>query len=213
MPIACSGAGGEGGVMTRLILGLAAVALLWFVATDSGAQPQKREGAAGAPPAGWAQQVKGYGQTVADAKEDAFAKALKRVTESLKNHNPPLVAWQPDQPYVRTHLIEGPPEGEQGEDVKLNVGVVKEWIVTLREPSKTVWSDMVARNQIQQREEWSIERQTLAGYVLAALTGVLALIWGYLRLDEWTGGTITRSLRIGAVALALLAGLVWWMSM
>lgn len=194
--------------MTRLLLGLAAVVGLWFVATDTTAQPQPAKGARVRPLVGWPRTVDGLGATEKEAQQDAQSKAVKRVNECLKAQDAPLNAWQADEEYVRKHVLDGP--GQAGDDIKLDVGPrMKVWIQPLREPDL---SDLMARSQVAQRQSLSVERQTLAGYALAALSALLAVAWGYLRLDEWTGGRISSWLRIGAIALIIVAALAWWIS-
>jgi hypothetical protein len=193
--------------MTRLLLVLAAGALFWLLARDSGAQPPPQ--ALKAPPvlAGWPREVKGYGKTEDEARRSALHEAVEDVTRCLKIQDPPLTAWQPDEEYVRTHLLA---HGEPGADFKLGGVVRKVWVQTLVQSPD--FGKMVLLNQAAERRELSVERQTLAGYGLAALSALLATAWGYLRLDEWTGGRFTRWLSLGAATLLVIAGLGWWLS-
>jgi hypothetical protein len=194
--------------MTRLLLGIAAVLALWFIATDTSAQPQPHKGGKVHQLAGWPRTVDGIGKTEKEAQQDAVHNAVRRINECLKAQDPPLAAWEADEEYVRKHVLDG--RGQAGEDVKLNVGPAhKVWIQPLREADVP---DIVARNHVAERHVLSSERQTIAGYALAALSGLLALMWGYLRVDEWTEGRISKWLRIGAVAVAVIAALAWWMS-
>ncbi len=195
--------------MMRVLLAFAAGALVWFIATDTGAQHNLPNAPEARPPAGWPRVVKGYGHTVEDAKRNAVKTAAERVTALLRSQNPPLEAWQPDEEYVSTHLRNG--DGQQGDDVKLDVGVVKEWIQPLNDAPKN-WNEMVQLNQLAQRRVLSVERQTAAAYGLAILTALLATGWGYLRLDEWTSGRFSKWLGIGAAALLAVSGLAWWLS-
>jgi len=71
------------------------------------------------------------------------------------------------------------------------------------------FDEMVQLNKAAQRRELSAERQTMTGYVLATLTALLTLGWGYLRLDGWTNGRFTRWVCVLAAAIVGLAGLGW----
>jgi hypothetical protein len=191
--------------MFRVILGLAAAGVLWFVASDGGAQPQPPKAGKANAPVGWLTEVKGYGETIEDARKNALKSAVERVKGFLRAQDPPLEAWQPDEEYVRTHLLEG--AGQPGADVKLEVGLVKVWVQPLRDAPN--WTEMVQLNQAAQRRVLSAERQTTAGFALAALTALLATAWGYFRLDEWTGGRFSKWLLIGAIALLSMTGTGW----
>jgi hypothetical protein len=190
--------------MTRIILGLAAVSVIWFIATDTGAQ---QVGNGGKPEAiGWPREAKGYGKTVDSARRNAVQAAVRDVTAFLRNQEPPIEAWQPDEAFVRSHLLQG--DGQPGEDVKLpDLGAVKTWIQPLQESPPM--SDMVRLNHAAERQQLSIERQRTAGYGLATLTAMLAAGWAYLRVDESTGGRFSKWIGIGAAALVGLAGLAW----
>jgi hypothetical protein len=196
--------------MIRTFLALAAtLALLWCVAGDSGAQPKAANVGKAEPPVGWPREVRGYGKTLDDAKENALKQAVIRIKVCLESQNPPLDAWHPDKNYVRDYLLDGP--GRAGEeDVPLldNADVkAKVWIQPIRQSPK--WGEIVHLNQAAQRRELSAHRQTLAGYAVAILTALLTIAWGYLRVDEWTQGRITRWLQIGAVTLLVLGGAAW----
>ncbi len=197
--------------MFRFFLGvIVAVGLLWCVsASDSGAQP--RPAVQGKPmvPIGWPREVKGYGKTADEAKKNALQHAVERVAACLRIQEPPLTAWQPDEEYLRKHLLAGP--GQQGDDVKLVDGVnAKVWVLTLRESPD--FGTMVKLNQAARRSELASERQSMAGNVLFGLSALLALGWGYIRLDEWTKGRFSKWLQIGAVGSLVLTGLAWWLS-
>jgi hypothetical protein len=196
--------------MTRVFLALAAISVLWVSTTGTQAQPrrQKAEKAIHVP-AGWPREVTGYGQTKDEARKDAVKQAAESVTAFLQRQDPPLDAWQPDEEYVRTHLLEG--EGREGDQLRVADGVVRAtWIQPLKRTPD--WNAMVQLNQSAQRHHLAVERQTTAGIGLAALTALLATGWGYLRVDEWTRGRFSKWLRIGAVTLIALTGAAWLVS-
>jgi hypothetical protein len=194
--------------MTRILLAVAAASMLWFTTGHSGAQPPAHALKPHPALAGWPREAKGYGKTVDDAKVDAMKEAVKQVARCLKTQDPPLTAWQPDEEFVRNHLLQG--QGELDNDFKLGGEVRKVWVFTLVQSPDV--GKMVQLNQTAQRRELSMERQTMAGYGLAGLCLLLVTGWGYLRLDEWTAGRFSKWLGIGAVALVGLTGFGWWLS-
>ena len=193
--------------MNRLLLGSAAIVGLWLIATDTGAQPQPQRGLKHGL-VNWPHMVTGVGPTEKEAQQNAVSKAVTAVNQWLAVQDAPLSAWQVDEEYVRERLLD---PGHAGDDVPpLKDGTpVKVWEQPLRDPDV---SDLVVRSQRAQRAALSSERQTIAGYGLAALSMLLAVAWGYLRLDEWTGGRISTWLRVGAIAVIVAAALAWWMS-
>ncbi len=113
-----------------------------------------------------------------------------------------------DEDYVRKHVLDGP--GQAGADIDIKVGPrMKAWVQPLHEADV---ADLFARSQVAQRHTLANERQTIAGFVLAALSVLLAVAWGYLRLDEWTGGRVSSWLRIGAIGLVIAAAVAWWIA-
>jgi hypothetical protein len=191
--------------MMRTIMLAALIGLLWCFTGDSEAQPGPQNGG---KPQGfvlWPREVSGYRKSVEGAEKDAIEKALARLVDCLKSQDPPLESWHPDEAYLKKNLLDGP--GEQGKDFELDGVKWKAWVVTFKDSPN--WSEMIQLNQTAQRREISAERQTMAGYVLAVLTALLALGWGYLRLDGWTNGRFTRWVCVLAAAIVGLAGLGW----
>jgi hypothetical protein len=197
--------------MMRAILGVAAlIGLFGFLAHVSNAQNVPQFAGKPQGPVGWPREAKGYGATVEKAQESALTHAAQRITACLQSQDPPLDAWQPDELYVKKHLLKG--AGEQGEDFALvdNGPKVKTWIVHFQEPTK--WNDMVHINQAKVRGQSATDRQSTAAMGLAGLTALLVVGWGYLRIDDWTRGRFTRWLAIGAVTLLGASGAVWWLN-
>jgi hypothetical protein len=191
--------------MIRFFLGLAALAVLWFVAGNSVAQPQPPKAGKANAPAGWPHEVKGYGKTVEDARHHAVLQAVERVTGFLDVQK--LEAWKPDEEYIRKHVLDG--DGQPGADIKLEGVDVKVWVQPLKDPN---WNEMVQLNTVAQRHQVSAERQGMAGAGLAALSALLLTGWGYFRLDELTKGRMSKWLSIGAAAILLLTGGLWLLS-
>jgi hypothetical protein len=197
--------------MMRAISGFAALlSLFGFLASIASAQPAPQAAARPQGPVGWPREVKGYGTTVELAQKSAMEHAVQRVAACLESQDPPLSAWHPDASYVKKNLLKG--AGEQGDDFAIvdNGPKVKTWILTFQEPAK--WHEMVQFNQVEVRRHSAAERQSTAAFGLAGVTALLAVGWGYLRVDEWTKGRFSRWLAIGAVTLLGASGAVWWMS-
>jgi hypothetical protein len=198
-------------MMRSILAFIALIALLSFMGTVSRAQPQPQPAGKPQGPVGWPREVKGYGTTVEQAEKSAMEHAVQRVAMCLQSQDPPLEAWHPDADYVKKHLLK-PGPGEAGEDFAIvdNGPKVKTWVLTFKESPN--WADMVQLNQAEQRLVSAADRQSMAGFGLAALTALLATGWGYLRIDEWTKGRFTRWLAIGAATLLGASGAVWWMN-
>jgi hypothetical protein len=198
--------------MMRVTLALAAtIALLWCVSGQSGAQPGLANPGKQHGPPGWPRDVPGYGASEENAKKNAVERAVAQVAESLKKWDPPLEAWQPSEDYLRKHMLDG--EGRRGPEVHVGPAEddkAKQWIVSVRETQD--WAAIIQLNQTAQRRELAVGRQATAGYTVAALAALLAVAWGYLRLDDWSHGRFSKWLRIGAVAALAVTALVWWMS-
>lgn len=194
--------------MVRTIVGFAAlVCLFGFLASVSNAQNAPQAAGKQQGPIGWPREAKGLANvtlnTVEQAQKDAMEDAVHRVAICMQNQNPPLLAWYPDETYVKKHLLKG--AGEQGDDFALAVNglKVKTWILHFQEP--TNWNEMVRRHS-------ATERQSTAAMGLAGVTALLMVGWGYLRVDEWTKGRFSRWLAIGAVALLGASSAIWWMT-
>jgi hypothetical protein len=190
--------------MMRVLLVLGAFGVLWCTTTGTQAQPRRHKAEKVAVvPAGWPTEVKGYGLTNEEAKKDAVRQATETVAKFMLLQDPSMDAWQPDEEYVRTHLLEG--DGREGDEVKLAAGVVRAtWIQPLKKTPN--WNELVQLNQTAHRHQLAVERQTYAALGLAALTALLATGWGYLRIDEWTRGRFSKVLRIGAVVVIAITG-------
>src|SRR5438477_7823673 len=79
----------------------------------------------------WPSEVKGYGRTVEEAKNDAVRELMEQVNAMLGRHQPPLVAWRPTREFTKHHLIGG--DGRAGpDDVQELIGPVKSWIYPVR---------------------------------------------------------------------------------
>ena len=191
--------------MMRTLMLLAVVGMLWFASGDSTAQPAPQNDGKPKGFKAWPRSVKGYGETVEKAEKDAHRLAVEHVVGCLKNQDPPIESWLPDDAYVKTHLLDGP--GDQGKDFEEGAFKAKTWVLTFKESPNL--DEMVQLNKAAQRRELSAERQTMTGYVLATLTALLTLGWGYLRLDGWTNGRFTRWVCVLAAAIVGLAGLGW----
>jgi hypothetical protein len=166
--------------------------------------------------------VAGYGQTRELAEKDALAKAVKKVTDYLRNQKPP-VAWTPSSEFVRAHLVRGEAERDEDKDQKLEKEepgkeplVAQCWVlhVSLTQADRDVIARLDADYRQEQRRQeraaLSGERMLFLGRALVGLVAGLLALLAYLRLDEWTKGYYTRPLAVAAFGLAAFIALAVW---
>jgi hypothetical protein len=166
--------------------------------------PHAFEGAAAAAdsPKAAPWKVVGYGRKIEDAEQDALEKAHKEVTDYLAGQNPP-VEWRPSSEYVSRNLVkhreeEGPEQREIGPVYK----------VTLTVDVGSHLQDIMKHDRHHRMEV----RQLLLAKVLGGLVVLFAIAALYFRLEEYTKGYYTLSLRLAALVLAALTGAgVWWL--
>ena len=163
------------------------LAVVWLVTSQAGAEP-----APNAPPV--RQEIKGYGPTLAVAKQNAIREASQHLVKHLRGQDPPLTHFSPSESFVQQHLLDGP--GRQDADIDLEkLGPAKTWVVTLKLPG-----DMTLANWDRQaeREARAEQRLSQALHLVAALFVMLAVSVGYVRLDDWTRSRYTAWLRAPA---------------
>jgi hypothetical protein len=128
-----------------------------------------------------------------EAEEQALRRACDEVQRYLSQQSPPLT-WTPSVAYVRKHLVAGPVKRLEGEDqpIKVEGGEfqAQRWALPVAITEKQ-YQDMARLD----REARGGERMLLAGQVLGGALLLLAVVLGFLRLDEWAGGAYTRRLR------------------
>ena len=62
-----------------------------------------------------------------------MAEAVRQVTEYLRQVQPPLLEWKPDEKYLAEKLLNGP--GSPGPDVNIdNPQKAKSWVLRLKSP-------------------------------------------------------------------------------
>lgn len=206
--------------MMRVILaGFWGLVIFWLLATDAGAQPGRKavikardtqKVRTGTLPI----EVKGYGLTVDKAKADALEQARRELVKHLRGLEPPVRWWTPSVGFVQKYLLQG--EGQPGPDVEVeNVGPTKTWLLKVVPPDGATMQrlDRQAREEAEREERAGRmeERMGLAAKVMAALVALLALAYGYIRLDELTRGVYTRWLRLALVSILAAAGAGLWL--
>jgi hypothetical protein len=185
-----------------------ALVIFCFLTSPLAAQPGQGNNAP-SPEAGsrrhWDSEVKGYGLTVDDAKKEALKHLVEEMTAFLSNQDPPLVAWRPSIDYVKRNVImDG---GTPGPDVPIeNIGASKCWIYSVRTLDLAA---LRALDQEAQRAERRQERVILASQFFGGFALILAVLTGYLRVDEWTRGRYRRWLQMASVAILVLVGAGW----
>jgi hypothetical protein len=159
-------------------------------------------GAARAVSTGPTWAVKGYGETIDDARERALEKARDSVEEYLER-NHPAIGWRPT---IRRLLKEGVvkvDDPKQGDFAELK-GYEATAHVDLRDANLGKLQVVVDEAREQAQEHTIFWRHLLLGRILAALVALFLIVGGYLRLEEMTRGYYTTLLRVGAGAVMLL---------
>ena len=148
----------------------------------------------------WA--VKGYGETVNDARDRALEKARDSVVEHLVNQYP-SIGWKPT---IQRLLAEGIVKVDEPTPSKLVelTGYEATAHVDLKDANLGKLQTEVDQAREQAQENIVFGRHVLAGCILAALVALSLIISGYLRLEELTRGYFTTLLRVGAGAMLLL---------
>jgi hypothetical protein len=143
------------------------------------------------------EEFKGYGVTVTLAQNDAVREACRWLEENGG------LGWSPDPQYLRDHnMIRFVGEPEEKEiDAAGKVKVVKAELEISTQQARDI--------QKQAQHERMKSRQGLSLLVVIGVVCFLAVVGGYLRLEEATKGYYTRLLRVAAVVvlLVIIAGL------
>jgi hypothetical protein len=150
--------------------------------------------------------VEGWGEDEEQSWDHASEKVKARVDRYLRREVPGL-EWYPSADYIRKHLVKESPERRQNRDENLDGRYLKCW-AWKAEVSPRDWRDILHHD----RELRAEGRMLVLGKILAGLVALLAVVAGYIRLDEWTKGYYTGWLRLGAVGLLAAAGTgLWWL--
>ena len=183
--------------------------LICFVAAPMAAHPGEGDSAplsAKSSNTSWPTQVPGYGLTTEEAKNDALQAIVDKLAAALRHQDPPLLAWQPTTTYVKRHVIRD--KGHAEEDfVEDGVRPRKTWIYPVKPLDRPA---LGALDQEAQRLARRGERDALGNHVFGAVALILAVLMGYLRLDDWTGGRYRGRLQMAGGAILVVAGIVLW---
>jgi hypothetical protein len=146
--------------------------------------------------------VDSWGENQGEAKAYAIKKALPLVEHYLRSQVPGL-EWQPPRAYIERAFFQKKPERVESKDVEDGDGRMKcwRWTVAIR---RSTWQDILRRDA----EQRVAHRMGFLGLILAAVLAFLAVVAGYIRLDDWTKGYYTGWLLTGAVSGLALAGAV-----
>jgi hypothetical protein len=152
------------------------------------------------------ERVKGvkFRADVDEAKEEVLSEARNRVLVYLKRQNPP-VDWEPTVDYIRDYLVKEWSEDKKDPPKEMEeVGPLHRYNL-LVEVSPDDYSQILQ----QERHEHMKWRLLPLAKGLGVLVALLALVAGYIRVDEWTKGYYTGWLRVAAVGVlaAVIAGL------
>jgi hypothetical protein len=161
----------------------------------------------GQVPAGFPRKVVGRGLDQESAKEDAYLKAQKQIADWLRGLGPPLTNWQPSLEYIR----QLPATGARGPEMALSDGTTSEtWILTLSVPQPWEIEHWYKEAQDAENAVRARERIILLGKSLVGVVALLAIVAGYLRLDDWTLRRYSRWLQLGGATLVFFALVSWW---
>jgi hypothetical protein len=154
----------------------------------------------------WSTSVHGVGPTARAARTDA--EAIDRACQELAGYlkqNHPEIDWLPGADYLeRAKMLQvvGEPEAKQSDragpyfEATIEVSVNREQLRELREVAR--------QHRVQHRHH-------LAALTLVALSVLLAVAFGYLKLEEMTRGFYTNLLRAVAVGVLVLTGAGLWL--
>jgi hypothetical protein len=143
------------------------------------------------------EDFKGYGLTPKDAESDA----LRNACDWLAEHSG--LGWTPTPEFLREKgmINFDKPTEEEFKVAKDFADGGKMKVVKMR---LTVTADQAREIQKQARQERMQSRQWLALLGLGGMACLLAVVGGYLRLEEATKGYYTRRLRLTAIGIVLL---------
>jgi hypothetical protein len=147
----------------------------------------------------WQKSIEGRGDNEESAKRDALREAAK-LAEGLRQQQKPFFdVFAINEENVGRFLQ--PESSKAGDDLKIKLGekeeIFKTWVINLRTDT-----DRTLRAE---------ERSVLAGCVTAFLALVVAIGFGYVRIDEYTRQRYTTILRIaGAGILAVVLAGAWF---
>lgn len=166
--------------MMRVIMAMWwTLAVLWLVTHPL--EVQSKPGKAAQTPPGWPEQVTGYGDSVALAKEDAVRQAGEELVKFLRVKGKLPRGWEVSENYIKKNVLDG--AGQKGDDAELAPNLVKKtWIVKLKPPDFAKIAQIEERMQREVRVE---ERLSLGGYFIAAALVCLGGTSALLSAREW----------------------------
>jgi hypothetical protein len=120
--------------------------------------------------------------------------------------NLPELEWQPGKEYVSKHILKDPPKRRRSKEKAAEETDLQCWEWAL-EIAPGDWNDILWKD----REARIQQRMGLLGKILAGLVALLAVVAGYIRLDDWTKGYYTGWLRLaaGGILAVVVTGLFW----
>jgi hypothetical protein len=164
-------------------------------------------------------QVLGRGRTLEEAEKDALEKTRKLLEAFLLRQDPPFV-WTTPKTELIKNMVVGTKRLEK-EDVEISNQLEKvkmlcwEWTVQISPSQLQEMRREDARYRVelarQQRQERAEERMIVLGKFTGWTVLALAGVFLYLRLDQWTQGTLRGWLRVALVGLLGSSGIGWWL--
>jgi hypothetical protein len=147
------------------------------------------------------EKFEGFGKTVKEAENDALRQGCDWLVKKCD------LAYPPDSQYLRDNLVQFRDMGTKEFDPPVGVMKVVRMQLSVRPDQQAEMRKQADKHAQQQRMK---ERQKLSLLVLLGAVGLLAVVGGYLRLEEATKGYCTRLLRVLAATavLGILSGLL-----
>jgi hypothetical protein len=153
--------------------------------------------------------VTAVGQTEKLAREVAQLKAREEVLTFLARQKPP-VRWQPTLEFLQSHnfVRDEVMTVETARDANgKEVGGAQHWCTLRVDLSPALFTEILE----EENRSIQVDRQWLAGKVLAVVLALVLALGGYFYLDEATKGFYTVMLRLGAITLVGVVSLAVWL--
>jgi hypothetical protein len=149
--------------------------------------------------------VEGWGEDEDRAKDYAVKKVSARVEQYLRSQVPGL-EWTPSPAYIKKRMLREPAERRRIKDVDEGDKHVKCW----------AWNVAVSRSDLEDIVRRDTNRRVhhrlgILTAILIAVVALLAVVAGYIRLDDWTKGYYTGWLLAAAVGSLALVGSGLWL--
>jgi hypothetical protein len=158
-----------------------------------------------APPTVWEKEVSGeWFQNREEARQDALITARHAVIAYLQDREPPI-RWEPSLDFVARHIRKG--ETDESHTPELP-GAPMTYRFTIK---LAINADTMKDIHVQDRSFLSQERMWLVGKGLAGLVLLFGAVAGYVRLDDYTKGYLSRTIKWSLILIAIAGAAAIWL--